>query len=87
MSHLLLLLYSYLPLFLLFQCALATALVNIKLPLMVGDVVNVVSQFAKDNVGNFIEEIKKPALRLIATYLIQVNTKITHVLNLGTSCP
>ena len=39
---------------------------------MVGDVVNVISKFAKDNVGNFIEEIQKPALRLIATYLIQV---------------
>ena len=55
-----------------FQCALATAVVNIKLPLMVGEVVNVISEFAKDTTRNFIDDIKKPALRLIATYLIQV---------------
>ena len=45
---------------------------NIKLPLMVGEVVNVISEFAKDTTRNFIDDIKKPALRLIATYLIQV---------------
>ena len=39
---------------------------------MVGDVVNVVSKFAKENTGNFVEEIQKPALKLITTYLIQV---------------
>ena len=58
--------------FSIFQCALATAVVNIKLPLMVGEVVNVVSQFTKDSGKDFIEEIKKPAMRLIVTYLIQV---------------
>ena len=56
-----------------FQCALAAALVNIKLPLMVGDVVNVVSKFAKDSTGDFMAEIKKPALKLVGTYLIQVS--------------
>lgn len=55
------------------QSALAAALVNIKLPLMVGEVVNVVSRFAKDSSGDFLAEIKKPALRLIGTYLLQVN--------------
>lgn len=61
-----------------FQCALAAALVNIKLPLMVGDVVNVVSKFAKDNTGNFLEEIKRPALKLIATYIAQVQHLLTE---------
>ena len=39
---------------------------------MVGEVVNVISEFAKDTTRNFMDDIKKPALRLIATYLIQV---------------
>ena len=39
---------------------------------MVGDVVNVVSSFTKENAGNFIEEIRKPAMKLIGTYLLQV---------------
>lgn len=58
------------------QCALAAALVNIKLPLLVGDVVNVVSKYAKENTGNFLEEIQKPAMKLVSTYLIQVNVFI-----------
>lgn len=60
-------------------CALATAVVNIKLPLMVGEVVNVVSQFTKDSGKDFIEEIKKPAMRLIVTYLIQGGLTVAYI--------
>ncbi|XP_060555918.1 mitochondrial potassium channel ATP-binding subunit-like [Ruditapes philippinarum] len=60
-------------------CALAAALVNIKLPLMVGDVVNVVSKFAKDSTGDFMAEIKKPALKLIGTYLIQGALTVSYI--------
>lgn len=60
-------------------CALATAVVNIKLPLMVGEVVNVVSQFTKDSGKDFIEEIKKPAMRLIATYLVQGGLTVAYI--------
>lgn len=45
---------------------------------MVGDVVNVVSKFAKDSTGNFLEEIQKPALKLVTTYLIQVSRLYTN---------
>ncbi|XP_045174290.2 mitochondrial potassium channel ATP-binding subunit-like [Mercenaria mercenaria] len=60
-------------------CALATALVNIKLPLMVGDVVNVVSKFAKDSSGDFMAEIKKPAFRLVGTYLMQGALTVSYI--------
>ncbi|WAR02809.1 MITOS-like protein [Mya arenaria] len=53
-------------------CAFAAALVNIKVPLLVGEVVNVVSKFARETDCNFIEEIKQPAIKLIGTYFIQV---------------
>lgn len=59
--------------------ALAAALVNIKLPLLVGEVVNVVSKFAKDSTGDFIAEIKKPALKLVGTYLLQGALTVSYI--------
>jgi ATP-binding cassette subfamily B (MDR/TAP) protein 8 len=54
------------------QSALAAAIVNIKIPLLLGELVNIVSNFTHDEAGNFIEEIKKPALKLVGYYSLQV---------------
>ncbi|XP_006814132.1 mitochondrial potassium channel ATP-binding subunit-like [Saccoglossus kowalevskii] len=51
--------------------AFAVAIVNIKMPLLIGDLVEVVSKFTSENAGNYLQEMKKPALRLIALYGIQ----------------
>ncbi len=56
----------------LLQSALAVAIVNIQIPLLLGDVVNVVSKFTAESTGNFMEEIRQPAMRLISLYGFQV---------------
>ncbi|XP_052802636.1 mitochondrial potassium channel ATP-binding subunit-like [Mya arenaria] len=60
-------------------CAFAAALVNIKVPLLVGEVVNVVSKFARETDCNFIEEIKQPAIKLIGTYFIQGALTVSYI--------
>ncbi|KAL4224808.1 ATP-binding cassette [Mactra antiquata] len=60
-------------------CAFAAAIVNIKLPLMVGEVVNVVSKCAIDNTANFLEEIKKPAINLLGIYLAQGALTVSYI--------
>ncbi|XP_077999189.1 mitochondrial potassium channel ATP-binding subunit-like [Glandiceps talaboti] len=51
--------------------AFAVAMVNIKMPLLIGELVEVVSKFTKENAGNYLEEMKKPAMKLISMYAIQ----------------
>ena len=48
------------------------AIVNIQIPLILGDVVNVVSHYTAENAGNFMEDMKKPAARIIGYYALQV---------------
>lgn len=60
-------------------CALATALVNIRIPLVVGELVNVLSKFAKDNTGSFFEEISKPAMKLIGAYITQGALTVAYI--------
>ena len=45
---------------------------NVQIPLILGDVVNVVSKYTKDAVGNFIEDVKQPAIKLVQMYTLQV---------------
>ncbi|KAL3841399.1 hypothetical protein ACJMK2_019551, partial [Sinanodonta woodiana] len=52
-------------------CALAAALVNIQIPLMLGGIVNIVTEFTREKVGNLVEEIRLPALKLIGAYILQ----------------
>ncbi|KAL8614380.1 ATP-binding cassette, sub-B (MDR TAP), member 8 [Nucella lapillus] len=52
-------------------CAVAAAAANVQIPILLGDITNVVSKFSQDVVGNFVEEIKKPALKLAAVYGVQ----------------
>ena len=54
------------------QAALAVAIVNIQIPLLLGDVVNVLSQYTNGAPGNFMDDIKEPGLKLITMYVIQV---------------
>ncbi|XP_041366382.1 mitochondrial potassium channel ATP-binding subunit-like [Gigantopelta aegis] len=51
--------------------ALAVAVVNINIPLLMGELVNVVSKFTTQTANNFIEEVRKPVMKLIATYAVQ----------------
>lgn len=53
------------------QSALAVAFLNIQIPLQLGHVVNVLSGYTSETVGNFLEDIKKPALKLISLYGVQ----------------
>ena len=48
------------------------AILNIQIPLLLGDLVNVVSKFTQENAGNFTSEIWKPAVHLVQLYGAQV---------------
>jgi ATP-binding cassette subfamily B (MDR/TAP) protein 8 len=54
------------------QAAIAAALVNIKIPLLLGDVVNVVSNLNKEATSDFISNLKVPAIKLMMVYGVQV---------------
>ena len=58
--------------FLSLQSAVGAAAINIQVPILLGQVTNVVSKFTADNVGDFLEEIKKPAMKLMGVYALQV---------------
>lgn len=55
------------------QSAVVVALVNIQIPLMLGDLVNVISNFTQENAGNFLELVRSPAQKLCLFYIIQVH--------------
>ena len=54
------------------QSALAVAIVNINVPLLMGELVNAVSKFTAQTASNFIDEVRKPVMKLVATYVVQV---------------
>ena len=54
------------------QCAVGAAAANIQIPILLGEATNVVSKFTSQAAGNFLEEIKKPAMKLMAVYALQV---------------
>lgn len=51
--------------------AFGAAILNIHIPLMLGDLVNVVARFLRDQTRSYIQEIKGPAMNLLGLYLIQ----------------
>ncbi|ELU02451.1 hypothetical protein CAPTEDRAFT_155008 [Capitella teleta] len=63
--------------------ALAVAFINIQIPLQLGQVVNVLSSYTSETVGNFLEDIKKPATRLITLYGIQGVLSFAYISLLG----
>ncbi|XP_074841486.1 mitochondrial potassium channel ATP-binding subunit [Carettochelys insculpta] len=51
--------------------ALGTALLNIRIPVLLGELVNVVARCAQQHVGSYLREVRRPALRLLLLYGLQ----------------
>lgn len=51
--------------------AFGTAILNIQIPLMLGDLVNVVARFTREHTGNYLNEVKGPAMKLLGLYGLQ----------------
>lgn len=73
---------AYLGVFFPFQLAFGAAILNIKIPLMLGDLVNVVARYLREHTQNYVQEIRGPALKLLGLYGLQVSTKKVTVLQL-----
>ncbi|XP_071852655.1 mitochondrial potassium channel ATP-binding subunit-like isoform X2 [Apostichopus japonicus] len=57
--------------------AIAVAFINVQVPVYLGDLVQVVSHFSREYAGDYIQEIKTPALKLVSAYSLQA---------IGTAC-
>ncbi|XP_062848783.1 mitochondrial potassium channel ATP-binding subunit isoform X1 [Trichomycterus rosablanca] len=51
--------------------AFGAAALNIQIPLMLGDLVNVVAQYMREQAGNYMRDIQAPALKLLSLYGLQ----------------
>lgn len=51
--------------------AFGAAILNIQIPLMLGDLVNVVARYLREHTGNYVHEMRAPALKLLGLYGIQ----------------
>ncbi|XP_026876115.2 mitochondrial potassium channel ATP-binding subunit isoform X1 [Electrophorus electricus] len=51
--------------------AFGAAALNIQIPLMLGDLVNVVAQHLREHAGNYMRDIQEPALKLLCLYGLQ----------------
>ncbi|KAF3858154.1 hypothetical protein F7725_011355 [Dissostichus mawsoni] len=51
--------------------AFAAAILNIQIPLMLGNLVNVVARYLREQTGNYVQEMRGPALKLLGLYGIQ----------------
>ncbi|XP_061588477.1 mitochondrial potassium channel ATP-binding subunit [Cololabis saira] len=51
--------------------AFGAAILNIQIPLMLGDLVNIVARYLRDHTGNYLSEITGPGLKLLGFYAIQ----------------
>lgn len=54
------------------QLAFGAAALNIQIPLMLGNLVNVVAQYTREHAGNYLRDIRAPALKLLSLYGLQV---------------
>ncbi|NXW77232.1 ABCB8 protein, partial [Hirundo rustica] len=52
--------------------ALGAALLNVRIPVLLGQLVNVVARCARGHVPTYLREVRRPALRLLAVYCLQV---------------
>lgn len=59
--------------------AVVVALVNIQIPLMIGELVNVISSFTQQNAGDFFELVATPAKKLCLFYFIQGLSTMTYI--------
>ncbi|NXL98780.1 ABCB8 protein, partial [Tyrannus savana] len=53
------------------QLALGAALLNVRIPVLLGQLVNVVARCAHGHVPTYLREVRRPALRLLAVYCLQ----------------
>lgn len=51
--------------------AFGAALLNIEIPLMLGDLVNVVARYMREHTGNYVRDIRGPACKLLGLYCLQ----------------
>ncbi|XP_054713948.1 mitochondrial potassium channel ATP-binding subunit-like [Uloborus diversus] len=70
--------------------ALVVAYLNIRIPIALGDIVNVVSSFTFDQMygqdaATFISELRKPAINLIYMYLVQSLFTFAYISTLSVS--
>ncbi|NXP71194.1 ABCB8 protein, partial [Ramphastos sulfuratus] len=54
--------------------ALGAAFLNVRIPVLLGQLVNVVARCARGQVSFYLREVQQPALRLLAVYCLQVGT-------------
>ena len=63
--------------FYLFQAALVVAVMNIQIPLVLGGIVNIISQTPSGDGKSFSEQILGPGLRLVSMYVAQVSSYVS----------
>ncbi|NXK13923.1 ABCB8 protein, partial [Herpetotheres cachinnans] len=51
--------------------ALGAALLNVRIPVLLGQLVNVVAHCARGHITGYLQEVRRPALRLLAVYCLQ----------------
>lgn len=56
------------------QLALGAALLNVRIPVLLGQLVNVVARCARGHLAGYLREVRRPALRLLAVYCLQVGS-------------
>lgn len=61
------------PIMIFFQLAFGAAILNIQIPLMLGDLVNIVARYMREHTGNYMREMRGPALKLLGLYGLQVS--------------
>lgn len=55
-----------------FQLALGAALVNVQIPLLLGQLVEIVAKYMRDRVGSFVSESRRLSTQLLLLYGVQV---------------
>ncbi|XP_063780725.1 mitochondrial potassium channel ATP-binding subunit [Pseudophryne corroboree] len=51
--------------------AFGAALLNIQIPLILGELVNVVSRYTREHAGDYLREVRGPAMKLLCLYAAQ----------------
>lgn len=59
-----------------FQAALVAAVMNIAIPINLGEIINVMTRFmVNGSTNNFTTEMQKPVLNILGYYIVQVTVK------------
>ncbi|XP_048697958.2 mitochondrial potassium channel ATP-binding subunit isoform X2 [Caretta caretta] len=63
--------------------ALGVALLNIRIPMLLGELVNVVARCTQQPVGTYLREVRRPALRLLLLYSLQGLLTFSYIVMLA----